>query len=131
MRLNEKAKWLYIMMDKKTPSRALIKTGLSTDTLRNRFHSYLTSNPWLVCVAVCEVRNNQSLKKVEKLFHRACENRFAHECGEWYVVKGKEEINAIKELGFDYFEELKGRIKSREIVNKKISELWNRNKKSA
>lgn len=129
MRLNEKAKWLYIMMDKKSPSCALIKTGLSADTLRNRFHNYLTGNPWLVCVAVCEVRRNQSLEKVEKLFHQLCEEKFTHECGEWYVVKGKEEITKIRELGFDYFEELNGRIKSKEMINKKISELWNRNKK--
>ena len=51
MELRTKDNWLYIMMDRKGADIALVKNGLSADTLYNRFHSYKTSNPWLECVA--------------------------------------------------------------------------------
>ena len=124
MELRTKAEWLYIMIDKKDNDCALIKTGLSRDTLYNRFHHYKTGNPWLVCLAVCEVRKRQNLAKVEKLFHAFCEENFPFICGEWYLVEGKEEIKKIEEMGFDYFGKLTYRIKGKEIVNKKVCELW-------
>lgn len=124
MELRTKDNWLYIMMDRKGADIALVKNGLSADTLYNRFHSYKTSNPWLECVAICKTRKNQNLKKVEHLFHEYCNEHFEHVCGEWYIVRGEEEINKIATQGFNYFGKLTYRVKAKEMVNRKIFEMW-------
>lgn len=124
MELKTKADRIYIMLDKKTEDCALVKTGKSADTLYNRFHSYKTGNPWLVCLAICKIRKRQTLSNVENLFHTFCEENFKPLCGEWYLVEGKEEIAKIEEMGFNYFGKLTYRIKEKEMVNKKVCELW-------
>lgn len=124
MELRTKADRIYIMMDRKSEDCALVKTGKSADTIYNRMHSYKTGNPWLVFLAVCEIRKRQTLSNVEGLFHRFCEENFTPVCGEWYLVEGKEEIDKIEEMGFNYFGKLIYRIKQKEMVNKRVCELW-------
>ena len=130
MELTTKAERIYIMLDKKSDDVALVKTGKSADNLRNRFHAYKTGNPWLECVAICEIRKKQTLSNVEKLFHIFCEENFTHVCGEWYLIEGKDEIEKIETMGFNYFGKLVYRIKAKENINKKVCELWE-NRKSA
>ena len=102
MELRTKADRIYIMMDRKSEDYALVKTGKSADTLYNRMHSYKTGNPWLIFLAVCEIRKRQTLSNVEGLFHRFCEENFTPICGEWYLVEGKEWYKELtKDLGIN------------------------------
>ncbi|MBR4155414.1 MAG: GIY-YIG nuclease family protein [Bacteroidales bacterium] len=119
-----KAERVYIMLDKKSEDFALAKVGLTADTLYNRCHAYKTGNPLLQLVAVAEIRKNQTLKKVEKMFHEALGNDFEHLCGEWYIIQDKETIKAIEENGFKFFGKLNYRIKKREMINSTIVNLW-------
>ena len=65
--------WLYLMIDEKE-NGALVKVGLTSMTLRKRFSGYKTSNPFLICAGVCQVRCNQDLCTVEEMYHQFMEN---------------------------------------------------------
>ena len=122
--LKTKAERVYIMLDRKREGYALAKVGLSSDTLYNRFHSYKTSNPLLELVAVAEIRRNQTLRKVEKMFHEVLEKSFVHLCGEWYIIEDEEIIEFIENEGFTFFNKLNYRIKNKKMINDLIVNLW-------
>lgn len=122
--LKTKAERVYVMLDKKSEDFALAKVGLTADTLFNRLHSYKTGNPLLELVAIAEIRKNQTLRKVEKMFHAELDDKFENLCGEWYVINDKETIKEIEENGFKYFGKLNYRIKKRQMVNMAIVNLW-------
>lgn len=126
MELDVKKNYVYIMMDKKADDLALVKCGQTTSTLRDRFHAYKTSNPFLECVAISEVKKTYSLNYVEDLMHFLCDNhkQLSFLCGEWYVVRGKEEIEKIQNKGFLYFRGVNSTLKNKEMVNQKICEMW-------
>lgn len=121
-----KADRLYIMLDRKANNRALVKVGITEDTLKNRIHCYRTSNPLLELVAVSEVRTNYDLHAVEDLFFdylretKECEHIF----GEWLEIIGEEEIEAVATLGFKYFDKLFYRVKNIEFYNIEVCKLW-------
>ena len=94
--------WLYLMIDEKE-NGALVKVGLTSMTLRKRFSGYKTSNPFLICAGVCQVRCNQDLCTVEEMYHQFMENNelFKHITGEWYFITNKELIADIKKNGFE------------------------------
>lgn len=124
-RLNTKAESVYVMLDRKGINLALVKTGLTADTFRNRFHCYKTSNPWLQCVAVANLRKGQNLKKVEKMFHKALAENFELVCGEWYKITDSALIDEIEKDGFQFFgKHLNWYIKNKEMINTTIAELW-------
>lgn len=123
--LRTKRDSVYMMLDRKAESLALVKTGLTADSFYNRFHAYKTSNPWLNCVAIAELRKRQNLKKVEKMFHEALAEQFDFVCGEWYLITDKETIDEIERDGFAFFNKhLNWYIKNKEMVNTIIAKLW-------
>ena len=130
MELKIAGRYAYIMMDRKAEDLALVKPGQTTDTLYNRFHCYKTANPFLECIAFFVVKKNQSLDYVEDFLHDFCEKRFEFVCGEWYVVRGKEEIEKIAQKGFAYFRGINSKLKNKEMVNQKICEMWGSSKKA-
>ena len=122
----DKADRLYIMIDQKAENFALVKGGISRDVLRNRFHSYRTSNPMLELVCTCETRKNQDLENVEQLvfdFLRDVKG-YDHFCGEWVAVTNAEDIEAIRRDGFKFFEKLYYRTKNNTYYNLPIYQLW-------
>ncbi len=118
---------LYIMLDQKAPDFALVKGGITSDTLKNRFHCYRTSNPMLVLVATCEIRKNQDLKDVEQKFFNFFREvkGYDHVFGEWVAVTNAEDIEAIKREGFRFFEKLFYRTKNNTYYNTEVYKLWN------
>lgn len=121
-----KADRLYIMIDERNPSYALVKAGITSDTLKNRFHHYRTANPLLELVATCEIRKNQDLKTVESMFFEYLRNEkgYEHIFGEWVVIDNAEDIKAIKEQGFRFFEKLFYRTKNNAFYNAQVYKLW-------
>lgn len=121
-----KADRVYIMVDQKAPDFALVKAGITSDTLKNRFHCYRTSNPMLLLVATAEVRKNQDLHKVENMFFDFFRNEkgYDHVFGEWIAVTNAEDIEAIKTQGFRFFQNLFYRTKNNTFYNKMVYELW-------
>ena len=124
MKLNSKAMRIYLMLDRKGLDCALVKIGITADILKNRLCKYKTTNPWLECIAICEIRKTQNLMEVEKLFHQFCKDHFTFICGEWYLMTGEKEIEELATKGFDYFGKLKYRVKNKEMINKKICDMW-------
>ena len=122
----DKADRLYLMIDQKAVDFALVKDGISRDFLRNRFHSYRTSNPMLELVCVCEPRKNQDLETLEQLMFEFLHNEkgYDHFCGEWVAVTSAEDIEAIRRDGFKFFENLYYRTKNNTYYNKAVCELW-------
>lgn len=131
MELNVRKNYMYIMMDRKADDIALVKCGQTTTTLRDRFHSYKTSNPFLECVAISEVKKTYSLDYVEDLIHALCEKhkKMTFLCGEWYIIKGKKEIEKLQNKGFLYFRGVNSALKNKEMINQKIYEMWGNAKK--
>ena len=123
-KLNVRAEYLYLMLDQKSPALALTKVGLTADMLINRLCKYKTINPWLECVAICEIRADQNHEELEQLFHYYLASSYEYACGEWYIVKDKEEIEKLRKNGFNEFGKLVNRIKKVEMVNKRVCELW-------
>ena len=122
-----KADRLYIMLDRKSRDFALMKSGITSDTLKNRFHCYRTSNPMLQLVATCEIRKNQNLKIVEEMifdFLRE-EKGYDHVFGEWVAITNAEDIEAIEKDGFRFFEKLFYRTKNNTYYNMEVYKLWN------
>lgn len=121
-----KANRLYIMLDRKSKNFALVKEGITSDTLKNRFHCYRTSNPMLKLVATCEIRKNQDLKNVEKLFFEFFreEKGYNHIFGEWVAITNKEDIDTIEKEGFRFFEKLFYRTKNNTFYNMEVYKLW-------
>ena len=117
---------LYIMLDQKGTDFALVKAGITSDTLKNRFHCYRTSNPMLLLVATAEVRKNQDLHAVEDAFFDFFRNKkgYDHVFGEWIAVTNAADIEAIKTQGFRFFEKLFYRTKNNTFYNKMVYELW-------
>lgn len=119
--------WLYLMIDEKE-NGALVKVGLTSMTLRKRFSGYKTSNPFLICAGVCQVRRNQDLCTVEEMYHQFMENNefFKHITGEWYFITNKELIADIKKNGFeacDKFGKCRNRVKELTKINETIVNL--------
>lgn len=121
-----KADRVYIMVDQKSPDFALVKAGITSDTLKNRFHCYRTSNPMLLLVATAEVRKNQDLHKVEDMFFDffRIQKGYEHVFGEWIAITNAEDIEAIKTQGFRFFQKLFYRTKNNTFYNKMVYELW-------
>ena len=117
---------LYIMLDQKAPNFALVKDGITSDTLKNRFHCYRTSNPMLQLVATAEIRKNQDLREVEDLMfdYLRTEKGYDHVFGEWIAITNAEDIEAIKREGFRFFGKLFYRTKNNTFYNKMVYELW-------
>ena len=122
-----KADRLYIMLDQKAPDFALVKGGITSDTLKNRFHCYRTSNPMLVLIATCEIRKNQDLKDVEQKFFDFFREvkGYDHVFGEWVAITNAKDIEAIKREGFRFFEKLFYRTKNNTYYNTEVYKLWN------
>ena len=122
-----KAERLYIMIDYKGKGIALVKVGITKDTLKNRFHTYRTCNPWLQLVATGEIRKRQSLKVVEKMFFDYLRNEkgYKHVFGEWVLIDNEEDIEQITREGFKFFDKLFYRIKNHTLYNQTICDLWN------
>lgn len=119
--------WLYLMIDEKE-NGALVKVGLTSMTLRKRFSGYKTSNPFLICAGVCQVRCNQDLCTVEEMYHQFMENNelFKHITGEWYFITDKELIADIKKNGFEAcgkFGKCRNRVKELTKINETIVNL--------
>lgn len=124
-----KAERLYIMVDEK-PGFALVKDGMSRDNLKNRFNQYRSSNPMLLLVATCEIRKNQNLEKVEKMFYDFLKAKgFEQLHGEWIKVTDPEVVEGIKRDGFKYFDNLFYRTKNNTYYNKMVCDLWASRKK--
>lgn len=117
---------LYIMLDQKGTDFALVKAGITSDTLKNRFHCYKTSNPMLLLVATAEIRKNQDLHAVEDALFDFFRNKkgYGHVSGEWIAVTNAADIEAIKTQGFRFFEKLFYRTKNNTFYNKMVYELW-------
>ena len=119
--------WLYLMIDEKE-NGALVKVGLTSSTLRKRFTGYRTSNPFLVCAGVCQVRRNQDLYTVEEMYHKfmADDEHFSYVFGEWYFITDKDLIKDIKENGFyayNRFGKCQYRIKESTRLNETVLDL--------
>ena len=126
-----KADRCYIMLDRKGADLALVKVGITSDTLKNRIHSYRTANPFLELVAICEVRKNQNLHKVEEMFFDYMREvrGYEHAFGEWVVVTNAADIDAIETEGFRFFEKLFYRTKNNEFYREQVRNLWNYRKR--
>lgn len=122
----DKANRLYMMLDRKSRNFALVKAGITSDTLKSRFHCYRTSNPMLQLVATCEIRKNQDLKNVEKMFFEFFreEKGYDHVFGEWVAITNEEDIDAIEKEGFRFFEKLFYRTKNNTYYNMEVCKLW-------
>ena len=119
--------WLYLMIDERA-NGALVKVGLTSTTLRKRFSGYKTSNPYLVCAGVCQVRRNQELCDVEDMYHDFMDNdeKFVHVTGEWYLITDKELIKDIKKNGFEAYNKFgkcRNRVKELTKINETIVDL--------
>ena len=117
---------LYIMLDQKAADYALVKAGITSDTLKNRFHNYRTSNPMLTLVATCEIRKNQDLHDVEDKFFEYFRNEkgYDHVFGEWVAITNAADIEAIRTQGFRFFGKYFYRTKNNTFYNKMVYELW-------
>jgi len=126
-----KADRLYIMLDRKSRDFALMKSGITSDTLKSRFHCYRTSNPMLQLVATCEIRKNQDLKVVEQMFFDflRVEKGYEHVFGEWVAITNEEDIEAIEKEGFRFFEKLFYRTKNNTYYNMEVRQLWDYRKR--
>lgn len=122
----DKAERLYIMLDQKAEDFALFKNGITADTLKHRFHCYRTSNPMLMLVATCEIRHRQNLKNVEQMMfdYLRKEKGYDHVFGEWVAITNAEDIKAIKEQGFRFFDKLFYRTKNNTHYNLPVYKLW-------
>lgn len=121
-----KAERLYIMLDQKTEDYALVKAGITRDTLKNRFHNYRTSNPMLELVATAEIRQRQHLEIVEDMLFDYFRNEkgYDHLFGEWVEITNAEDIIEIREKGFKFFGKLWYRTKNNTYYNTMVYELW-------
>ena len=121
-----KAERLYIMLDQKREDYALLKTGITRDTLKHRFHNYRSLNPMVELVATAEIRQRQHLETVEEMifdFFRT-EKDYDHVFGEWVAITNAEDIKAIRENGFKFFGKLWYRTKNNTYYNTMVYELW-------
>ncbi len=123
---NGKKSRVYIMIDQRAPDFALVKNGISADTLKNRFNQYRSSNPMLTLVATAEVRSNQNLETVEKMLFEYCrtEKGYNHFYGEWMVIDNAEDIEALKREGFRFYGKMFYRLKNQTFYRKMVCELW-------
>ncbi len=122
---------LYIMLDQKRINYALLKTGITRDTLKHRFHNYRSLNPMVELVATAEIRQRQHLETVEEMifdFFRT-EKGYEHVFGEWVAVTNAEDIEAIRKEGFKFFDKLWYRTKNNTYYNKVVCELWKSRKR--
>lgn len=128
---NTKADRFYIMLDRKGTDLALVKVGITSDTLKHRIHAYRTSNPFLVMVAVSEIRKNYDLKTVEEMFfdYLRQEKGYEHAFGEWLIVDNAEDIEAIEKQGFRFFGKLFYRTKNNEFCREQVRNLWDYKKR--
>lgn len=131
LNLTDRADRFYIMLDRKAIDLALVKVGITSDTLKNRIHAYRTSNPFLMLVAVSEIRKNFELKAVEEMFfdYLRKEKGYEHAFGEWVIVDNAEDIEAIQELGFRFFGKLFYRTKNIEFCREQVRNLWDYKKR--
>lgn len=123
---SDRANRLYIMLDQRSADFALVKTGITSDTLFNRMRKYKTANPLLTLVATCEVRKGKDLRKVESLFFNYYRKTrgYNHFVGEWIEMTSKKDIAAIRKNGFEFFTDLKGYIKKVTYYNMPVYQLW-------
>ena len=121
-----KAERCYIMLDIKSDNLALVKVGMTQDTLKHRLAGYRTANPFLELVAICEVRCNQNVFDVEERcfqFLRQTKG-YEHAFGEWVIIDNEDDILAIQSQGFRFFEKLWYRTKHHEMYNEQVRNLW-------
>lgn len=121
-----KAERLYIMLDQKSDDYALVKAGITRDTLKNRFHNYRTTNPMLELVATAEIRQRQHLEIVEEMLfdYFRTEKGYDHLFGEWVAITNAEDIAEIRKNGFKFFGKLWYRTKNNTYYNTMVYELW-------
>ena len=126
----DKAERLYIMVDEK-PDFALVKEGITRDSLKARFNQYRSHNPMVMLVATCELRRRRGqLEDVEEMFYDFMKEKgYEQFHGEWIKVTDREAVEAIKREGFRYFENLFYRTKNNTYYNKMVCELWTSRKK--
>lgn len=121
-----KAERLYIMLDQRREDFALVKAGITKDTLKNRFHCYRTTNPMLELIATAEIRKRQHLETVEEMMfdYFRKEKGYDHYFGEWVAITNAEDIQAIREEGFKFFGKLWYRTKNNTFYNTVVYKLW-------
>lgn len=122
--------WLYIMLDRKE-NGALVKVGISRNTMVSRMHVYKSANPCLQLVATADVRKNFVLEEVEDICFDYIKQNFngTHKCGEWIFLNDKAEIDAIEQNGFKALGKITNRIKNISMYNTEVCNLWETRKR--
>lgn len=120
------AERLYIMLDQKSDNYALLKTGITRDTLKHRFQNYRSLNPMVELVATAEIRKRQNLENVEEMIFDFFRNEkgYNHLFGEWVEITNAEDIASIRENGFKFFGKLWYRTKNNTYYNTMVYKLW-------
>ena len=122
--------WLYIMLDKKA-NGALVKVGLSRNSLQSRMHVYKSANPCLQLVATANIRKNCVLEEVENMCFDYIKQSLhgTHKCGEWLFLNDENEIANIEKNGFKALGKIVYRVKNISMYNIEVCDLWESRKR--